>query len=86
MKILSGAYAADSGKITLFGEQISNATTATMIERGVAVIYQEACPGAPSHPVAENILMGRLPKNHGLIDWAEANRRAAEVITRLGRS
>ena len=41
MKILSGAYTADEGKIELFGEHVGQPTTASMIERGVAVIYQE---------------------------------------------
>ena len=83
MKILSGAYTADRGKIELFGEQISHTTTAAMIERGVAVIYQELAQ-APHLNVAENILMGRLPRRNGLIDWAEANRQASAVVARLG--
>ena len=41
MKILSGAYAADDGRIELFGEQVNHPSPASMIGRGVAVIYQE---------------------------------------------
>ena len=83
MKILSGAYVADEGRIELFGEQITHPTTASMIARGVAVIYQELAQ-APHLTVAENILMGRLPQKNGLIDWLEANRHASAVISRLG--
>ena len=83
MKILSGAYTADEGKIELFGEHVGQPTTASMIERGVAVIYQELAQ-APHLTVAENILMGRLPRKSGLIDWREANRHASDVVARLG--
>ncbi len=59
MKILSGAYGADEGRIEVFGEQVSHPTPASMIGRGVAVIYQELAQ-APHLTVGENILMGRL--------------------------
>ena len=83
MKILSGAYAADDGRIELFGEQVSHPSPALMIGRGVAVIYQELAQ-APHLTVAENILLGRLPRKSGLIDWTEANRQASNVVSRLG--
>ena len=83
MKILSGAYAADDGRIELFGEQVNHPSPASMIGRGVAVIYQELAQ-APHLTVAENILMGRLPRKSGLIHWTEANRQAAYVVSRLG--
>ncbi|MGO8470409.1 ATP-binding cassette domain-containing protein, partial [Rhizobium leguminosarum] len=36
MKILSGAYSADEGRIDLFGEAVLDPTPAGMIARGVA--------------------------------------------------
>ncbi|MBB3354985.1 sugar ABC transporter ATP-binding protein [Rhizobium lentis] len=83
MKILSGAYSADEGRIELFGEEVLDPTPAGMIARGVAVIYQELAQ-APHLTVAENVLMGRLPRKGALIDWGEAKRRTIEVIDRLG--
>jgi ribose transport system ATP-binding protein len=83
MKVLSGAYWADEGTIEVFGEVISRPTPASMIARGVAVIYQELAQ-APHLSVAENVLMGRLPRKLGLVDWPEARRRTAEVIAPLG--
>ena len=83
MKILSGAYAADEGRIELFGEHVGHPTPASMIERGVAVIYQELAQ-APHLTVAENILMGRLPRKNRLIDWSEAIRYASAIVARLG--
>ena len=83
MKVLSGAYEADGGTIQVFGEDIDRPTPAGMIERGVAVIYQELSQ-AHHLSVAENVLMGQLPKKGMLVDWAEANRQTSEVFARLG--
>jgi ribose transport system ATP-binding protein len=83
MKILSGAYAADEGRIEVFGEAVAHPTPASMIERGVAVIYQELAQ-APHLTVAENVLMGRLPKKGALIDWKEASRVTENVTKKLG--
>ncbi|MBU9731536.1 sugar ABC transporter ATP-binding protein [Klebsiella variicola] len=84
MKILSGAYRADSGTVELFGEVISHPTPELMLERGVAVIYQELLL-ANDLTVAENIYLGRLPRNSfGMIDWDAANQGARKAITRLG--
>jgi ribose transport system ATP-binding protein len=83
MKILSGAYAADAGRIEVFGEAVAHPTPASMIERGVAVIYQELAQ-APHLTVAENVLMGRLPRKGLLIDWPEARRITESVTKKLG--
>ena len=61
MKILSGAYTLDEGESLIDGERISNTSPARMIEKGVAVIYQELML-LPHRTVAENIYLGRLPK------------------------
>jgi ribose transport system ATP-binding protein len=83
MKILSGAYSADQGSIELFGEPVADPDPASMIARGVAVIYQELAQ-APHLTVAENVLMGRLPRKGALIDWPAARRLTAAVIKKLG--
>ncbi len=83
MKILSGAYAADEGRIEVFGEAVAHPTPHSMIERGVAVIYQELAQ-APHLTVAENVLMGRLPRKGLIIDWPEARRVTESVTKKLG--
>ena len=77
IKILSGAYAADAGRIELFGEEIARPTPAGMIARGVAVIYQELAQ-APHLTVAENIFLGRLPRRglRSRLGGGRARRRA----------
>lgn len=84
MKVLSGAYSADTGTISVFGTAVENPSPATMIGKGVAVIYQEMAQ-APHLSVAENVLLGRLPRRAGgLVDWAEARRQTAAVLKKLG--
>ena len=83
IKILSGAYVADAGRIELFGEEVVRPTPAGMIARGVAEIYQELAQ-APHLTVAENIFLGRLPRNGLRVDWAEARAKARDVMTKLG--
>ncbi|QIG52400.1 sugar ABC transporter ATP-binding protein [Nordella sp. HKS 07] len=84
IKILSGAHHADQGEITIAGEKVDRPTPLQMLERGVAVIYQETML-APHLSVAENIWLGRMPKTRaGLIDWPGTWRASREVLTRLG--
>jgi len=83
IKILSGAYSADEGRIELFGEEIAHPTPASMIARGVAVIYQELTQ-APHLTVAENIFLGRLPRRGLRIDWAAAKAMSRSVMMKLG--
>lgn len=84
MKILSGAYLADEGRMVVDGEWIETPTPSGMIDRGVAVIYQEFAQ-APHLSVTENIFMNRMPrKSLGRIDWMEAGRQAVAAMRRLG--
>jgi ribose transport system ATP-binding protein len=84
IKILSGAYAADEGMVKLFGETVVRPSPAAMIARGVAIIYQELAQ-APHLTVAENILLGQLPRRGGIfVDWPQARRLARDIIARLG--
>ncbi|MBN8998617.1 MAG: sugar ABC transporter ATP-binding protein, partial [Rhizobiales bacterium] len=84
MKILSGAYSADAGQLVYEGETILQPTPSGMIERGVAVIYQEFAQ-AEHLSVAENILMNRMPRTRlGLVDWRRAAEAAVAATARLG--
>ncbi len=83
MKILSGAYSLDEGEIILDGEKIENTTPAKMIEKGIAVIYQELML-LPHRTVAENIFLNRYPKNKaGKIDYKKMEADAKKVIEEL---
>ncbi|MGV0819481.1 sugar ABC transporter ATP-binding protein [Martelella sp. AMO21009] len=84
MKILSGAYRADGGSIWFDGVQTEHSSPAEMIERGIAVIYQEFSQA--SHlTVAENIYMNRLPRTRfSTVDWSRLKKDATACMKRLG--
>ena len=83
VKILAGAYRRDEGTVTVAGEPVVDATPHAMIERGVAVIYQEPSL-APHLSVAENIHLGRLPTRRGLVDRRRLAEETLVVAERLG--
>ena len=84
IRILAGADHADQGDITFRGHPITRPTPLQMIERGIAVIYQETML-APHLSVAENLFLGRLPRTRfGTVDWSETRRRSLQVMERLG--
>ncbi|HTD15374.1 MAG TPA: sugar ABC transporter ATP-binding protein [Chthoniobacterales bacterium] len=84
MKILSGAQMADSGEIEIEGVSVRHSTPEMMLERGIAVIYQELT-AAPHLSVAENVFLGRLPRTNPVwIDWRAAEKKCSEIAGRLG--
>ena len=83
MKILYGALEPDAGTIEVDGAPVSFAGPRSAIEHGIVAISQELTL-APTLTVAENILMGRLPRSRGSIDWAATHRRASEALDDLG--
>ncbi|MBA3451426.1 MAG: sugar ABC transporter ATP-binding protein, partial [Chloroflexia bacterium] len=86
IKILGGALRKDGGTVRLNGVPVYFHSPSDALAAGIAVIYQELVL-CPHLSVAENVLMGHLPRTAGLaIDWAAANRRVAELLARLGVS
>ncbi len=86
MKILGGDYTRDGGEIFLDGAPVQFHSPGEAEAEGVRVIYQEL-NYAPELSVAENVLLGHLPRRPGLlsfvIDWPEAMRRTAQVLALL---
>ncbi|XID96250.1 sugar ABC transporter ATP-binding protein [Paenibacillaceae bacterium WGS1546] len=83
MKILSGAYDRDEGTIRIESKEVARATPKTMIELGVAVIYQEMTLFR-NLSVAENIFSGRIPKTKlGLVSWKQLEADARAVLDQL---
>ena len=82
MKILSGAYSLSCGKVFIDNEEITDITPAKMIEKGVAVIYQELML-LNHRTVAENIFLGNYPTKNGLIDYATMEAEAQKILDML---
>ena len=83
VKILYGAHQADAGTIEIDGAPVTFTSPRRAIERGIVAISQELTL-APTLTVAENILMGRLPRRSGVVDWPTAGRRASDALAALG--
>jgi ABC-type sugar transport system ATPase subunit len=86
IKILGGALRKDAGVIRLNGREVDFPSPAEALDAGIAVIYQELVL-CPHLSVAENVLMGHLPRTGGLaVDWRAAQRRVQELLAQLGVS
>jgi ribose transport system ATP-binding protein len=83
IKMLSGAYRPDAGRILVDGTEtrIHGAQDAERL--GIATIYQEFNL-VPDLSVAENIFLGRQPRRFGLLDRKRMNADAAELLARVG--
>ena len=83
IKILSGAYAKDSGEMFYMGKPIEIRNPHHAQQIGISTIYQEFNLG-PHLSVTENILLGQLPMRGITVDWATAKVRAQEILASLG--
>ncbi len=85
MKILSGSYSCNEyeGKIICDNKECRFNSTYDSEKSGIAMIYQELNLELDLS-VAENIMLGILPKNKmGLIDWETTKSMATEALGRL---
>jgi ABC-type sugar transport system ATPase subunit len=84
MKIIGGVLTADGGSICLRGEPVSWRDPEAARDGGISTIFQEFIL-LPNLSVAENMSLGREPRGRfGFIDRRAMERRAAEVLHRLG--
>ncbi len=85
IKCLTGVHHMDTGKIVLDGIEIRPSTPQAAIDMGISTVFQEVnlCPNLT---VAENIFIGRQPMKYGQINWKAINRRAGELMGRMGMS
>jgi len=84
IKIMTGAYSKDSGRIMLQGREVSFSMPAAAQDAGIATIYQEVNL-VPYMTAPENIFLGREPRGAlGRLDWPRMRREAAALIDGLG--
>ncbi len=86
IKILSGAYRPDAGKISIDGKPVEHLSPHTARELGIATIYQEFNL-IPDLSVAENIFLGSFPtKGKWLahLDFGRMREDARAFLNRLG--
>jgi ABC-type sugar transport system ATPase subunit len=83
MKIMAGAYVADSGEMYLSGEKVSFSHPQEAQAKGITIIYQEFNL-LPERSVAHNIFLGREPSRFGVIDVRKMNKDAEDVLREIG--
>jgi ribose transport system ATP-binding protein len=80
VKILSGAVHPDSGTIRIDGQPVTISSTSDAFHQGICTVYQELSL-VPGLTVAENILLGRWPKQR-ILGLSVINRRAIRPIAK----
>lgn len=89
MKILTGAYQADSGTIVIDGSQVATQSPQDAKALGIQCVYQEVDTALiPSLSVAENILLDQLVQSTSkrLINWQRLYGESEEILRRFGFS
>ena len=83
MKIIAGLIAPSAGEIRVRGEARQFAGPRDAMDQGIAMIHQELNL-VPGMTVAENIWIGREPRNRlGFVDHAALRRRTQALLDRL---
>ncbi|MDO5047020.1 MAG: sugar ABC transporter ATP-binding protein [Anaerococcus sp.] len=83
MKCLFGIYKQDSGDIYIDGEKVSYKDTKDALDSGVAMVHQELNQ-VSMRSVAENIMLGRFPSKHGMVDSKKMYKQTQDLFDRLG--
>jgi ABC-type sugar transport system ATPase subunit len=81
--VLSGQLLPDSGSLLLDGEPVHFAGPPAAVAAGIAMVSQETAV-APDLSITENILLGRLVRRRGRVDWRASRAQAESVLARLG--
>lgn len=79
MKVLAGVHKCDDGEIRLNGKPVEIQSPRHAQSLGIAMIHQELSP-VPEMTVAENIFLGREPRNGVFIDYKTMYARTEELL------
>jgi len=85
VKVLSGVYPHGSyqGRVVLDGKEAIFRDIKASERAGIVIIHQELAL-IPELSITENIFLGNEVVRHGLIDWEAADRRARDLLARVG--
>jgi len=82
VKILTGVYRPDAGRITLDGRQVQFGGPLDALRAGIGVVHQERNL-VPEFSVAENIVLHHLPQRLGLVRRKEIRAEARRCLALL---
>jgi ABC-type sugar transport system ATPase subunit len=84
MKVIAGSVTPDAGELRVDGDTVAFGSPHVAREHGIAIVYQELSL-VPSLSVAENVLLGRLPRTRfGLVDWRAVQSWVGSHLDRVG--
>ena len=83
MKIMTGVYTHDEGKIFIDGKETVIEQTLDAKEQGIAMIFQELSL-VQTMTVAENIFLGTEIVKNGVRDVKKMNEKTSQILHRLG--
>lgn len=83
IKVLTGVYAGDSGKILFEGKPVQFHSTSDSQNAGIRAVFQELNL-IPYLTVAENLVLEDYPTKGGMIDWKTVYDEAGRLLERLG--
>ncbi|MCS5735288.1 sugar ABC transporter ATP-binding protein [Herbiconiux daphne] len=82
IKALTGVHQPDSGSIVVGGAERRLSDPSAARDAGIGVVHQERNV-IRGFTVGENIVMGRMPRRAGRIDWAGVTREARRCLELL---
>jgi monosaccharide-transporting ATPase len=82
IKVITGVYAPDGGRIELAGTAIQPQNPMDAQKHGISTVYQEVNL-LPNLSVAHNLYLGREPRRFGCIQWKKLQRDATALLRRF---
>ncbi|MNI00855.1 Galactose/methyl galactoside import ATP-binding protein MglA [compost metagenome] len=87
MKILSGAYSTDQGRILINGEPIVIRNPKEAMSYGIQCVYQEVDTVlVPELSITENVMLDRLVHGGGWVNWSKLHKQAEGILQGIGVS
>ena len=84
MKVLSGVYTPDAGKIILDGEEVKVENPLDAEKKGISIVHQELSVFRTT-TVSENVFTTNPPRNKlGMIDYKTMHREVREILDQYG--
>jgi general nucleoside transport system ATP-binding protein len=83
MRVLSGMFRPDAGRVVVDGRDVTGWSTAQAIEAGVGMVHQHFMLVSPLS-VADNVVLGIEPRRGLALDRARAEREVGELSARTG--
>ncbi|HCU48608.1 MAG TPA: ABC transporter permease, partial [Micromonosporaceae bacterium] len=82
VKILTGVYKADAGRVLLDGKPVAFGSPLEALHAGIGVVHQERNL-VPEFSIAENIVLQHLPRRFGFLDRKRMRAEAVRCLRLL---